>query len=103
MALFGSGYDSDGDPSVKIGHYFYCVDIETGAVLRSFPIDEGSKEPVSPFGIQNTLPGSPAVVDVEHDAFFLAGDLDHFIFVRPDYGSRADVVVKDLAEVDIAV
>jgi len=66
VAMFGSGYDNDGDPSVNIGHYFYCLDVETGAVIRSFDIKE-NHEPVSPFGIQNTLPGSPAVVDIEQD------------------------------------
>ena len=68
VALFGSGYDSDGDPTVDIGQYFYCVDIETGAVLKSFEIKDKT-EPVSPFGIQNTLPGSAATVDIEQDGF----------------------------------
>jgi hypothetical protein len=66
VALFGSGYDNDGDPAVNIGHYFYCVDIETGAILNSFEIKE-QHEPVSPFGIQNTLPGSPETVDINQD------------------------------------
>jgi Tfp pilus tip-associated adhesin PilY1 len=66
VALLGSGYDNDGDPSVNIGHYFYCVDIETGAILKSMEIKE-NKEPVSPFGIQNTLPGSPATADIDQD------------------------------------
>jgi hypothetical protein len=77
VAMFGSGYDNDGDPSTDIGHYFYCVDIETGAILNSFEIKE-QHEPVSPYGIQNTLPGSCETVDVDQDgiadsAFF--GDL----------------------------
>lgn len=66
VALFGSGYDNDGDPATKIGHYFYCVDIETGAILKSMEIKD-NKEPTSPFGIQNTLPGSCATVDVDQD------------------------------------
>jgi hypothetical protein len=66
VALFGSGYDNDGDPNTNIGHYFYCVDIETGAILNSFQIKE-SPEPASPFGIQNTLPGSPETVDITQD------------------------------------
>ena len=69
VALFGSGYDNDGDPSTNIGHYFYCVDIETGAILNSFEIaaQPKSKEPVSPFGIQNTLPGSCETADIDKD------------------------------------
>ncbi len=66
VALFGSGYDTDGDPANEIGHYFYCVDIETGAMLNSFEIKE-QHEPASPFGIQNTLPGSCETVDFEQD------------------------------------
>jgi hypothetical protein len=77
VAMFGSGYDNDGDPSTNIGHYFYCVDIETGAILNSFEIKE-QHEPVSPFGIQNTLPGSCETIDVDQngtaDAVFF-GDL----------------------------
>ncbi len=66
VAMFGSGYDTDGDPSTDIGQYFYCVDIETGAILNSFEIKE-NHEPASPFGIQNTLPGSCETVDSEQD------------------------------------
>ncbi len=64
VAMFGSGYDTDGDPGTNIGQYFYCVDIETGAILNSFEIKE-NHEPASPFGIQNTLPGSCETVDFE--------------------------------------
>jgi hypothetical protein len=68
VVFFGSGYDNDGDPGVNIGHYFYAVDVETGQALRSFEIVE-NPEPVSPFGIQNTLPGSPEIADIEPDGY----------------------------------
>ena len=68
VAFFGSGYDNDLDPTVDIGHYFYAVDIETGNIIGSYEIVE-NREPVSPFGIQNTLPGSPALADVDRDGY----------------------------------
>jgi PilY1 beta-propeller domain len=118
VALFGSGYDNDGDPSVNVGNYFYCVDIETGAILRSFDIKE-SKEPVSPFGIQNTLPGSPSVVDIDQDgladaAYFgdlkgrvwkinLTGDATGWnpaVIYRDPYGYP--IITKPAVYVDVA-
>lgn len=68
VVFFGSGYDNDNDPREKIGHYFYVVDVETGSLIKSFEIAE-RREPTSPFGIQNTLPGSPAVVDKDDNGF----------------------------------
>ena len=71
VVFFGSGYDNDGDPTENIGHYFYAVDVENGAILKSFEIiaQPRSKEPVSPFGIQNTLPGSPEIADKDGDGY----------------------------------
>lgn len=66
VVFFGSGYDND--PTETVGHYFYAVDVETGQLISSFEIAE-SGEPASPFGIQNTLPGSPAIVDKDNDGF----------------------------------
>ncbi len=68
VVFFGSGYDSDGDPSVNIGDYFYAVDVQTGQLLRQFAIAETPKK-VSPFGIQNTLPGSAEIGDVDADGY----------------------------------
>jgi len=58
VAFFGSGYDSD--TGRVLGNHFYAVDVENGALIKDMEISE-KKEPVSPFGIQNTLPGSPAL------------------------------------------
>ncbi len=66
VAFFGSGYDTDGDPSVNLGNHFYCVDIENGAVLYNDEIRK-NPEPASPFGIQDTIPGSPALADTNND------------------------------------
>lgn len=77
VVFFGSGYDNDGDPTEDIGHYFYCVDVETGNMLGSWEIRE-NREPASPFGIQNTLPGSPETADENSDGyadFVYFGDL----------------------------
>jgi outer membrane protein assembly factor BamB len=77
VVFFGSGYDNDGDPGDVIGHYFYCVDVEDGELLGSWEIKE-TPEPTSPFGIQNTLPGSPETADLNNDGyadFVYFGDL----------------------------
>ena len=92
VAFFGSGYDSDSDPSVDIGHYFYAVDVGTGQTLRTFEIVENS-EPVSPFGIQNTLPGSPDLADIEGDGYVDAvyfGDLIGRVWKIDLTGAPAD-------------
>jgi hypothetical protein len=56
VAFFGSGYDND--PDRVLGNHFYAVDVENGTLIKDMAISE-TPEPVSPFGIQNTLPGSP--------------------------------------------
>jgi len=67
VVFFGSGYDNDNDPKEAIGHYFYVVDVATGELLRSFKI--GRDGETSPYGIQNTLPGSPETVDINNDSY----------------------------------
>jgi hypothetical protein len=75
IAFFGSGYDND--PDGTVGNTFYAVDVQTGSLIRAFAMVE-SPEPASPFGIQNTLPGSPSEVDSDRDGYINAvyiGDL----------------------------
>jgi hypothetical protein len=75
IAFFGSGYDND--PDDIVGNYFYAVDAQTGSLIRAFAMVKGG-EPASPFGIQNTLPGSPSEVDSDRDGYIDAvyiGDL----------------------------
>lgn len=75
IVFFGSGYDNDADEIV--GNYFYAVDVETGSLIRAFEMVEPG-EHASPFGIQNTLPGSPSIIDSDRDGFIDAvyiGDL----------------------------
>jgi Tfp pilus tip-associated adhesin PilY1 len=66
VAFFGSGYDTDGDVDAILGNHFYCVSIEDGTVLYNGEIKK-NPEPASPFGIQNTLPGAPALADTTND------------------------------------
>jgi len=66
VAFFGSGYDNDLDE--EIGNYFYVVDVENGTIIESFEISE-NPEPDSPFGIQNTIPASPAIGDYDEDGY----------------------------------
>jgi hypothetical protein len=75
IAFFGSGYDND--PDATVGNYFYAVDVETGSLIRAFEMVEPG-EHASPFGIQNTLPGSPSEIDSNRDGYIDAvyiGDL----------------------------
>lgn len=74
IAFFGSGYDND--PDATVGNYFYAVDVQTGSLIRAFAMVQGGEH--SPFGIQNTLPGSPSEVDSDRDGYINAvyiGDL----------------------------
>jgi hypothetical protein len=76
VAFMGSGYDT-WDPSERAGNYFYAVDIATGQILKSFEIKENG-EPASPFGIVNTVPGSPNGADNDRDGsieYVYFGDL----------------------------
>ena len=67
VAFFGSGYDTE-NPAEEIGNYFYAVGVEAGTLIKSFKITE-DPEPDSPFGIQNTIPASPALVDKDSDGY----------------------------------
>jgi hypothetical protein len=74
VAFFGSGYDNN--TTEVVGNRFYAVDIETGLALATLELSEPSES--SPFGIQNTLPGAPAAVDLNNDGYVdivLIGDL----------------------------
>jgi len=65
-AFFGSGYDNDTGSTV--GHYFYAVDIETGASFWNYETFEEDTSGSFP-NIQNTIPGSPSSIDVDQDGF----------------------------------
>ncbi len=76
VAFMGSGYDT-WDPTEPAGNYVYAVDIATGQILKSFEIKENG-EPASPFGIVNTVPGSPNGADNDRDGeteYIYFGDL----------------------------
>jgi hypothetical protein len=63
VAFFGSGYDNN--TTEIVGNRLYAVDIETGEAVKTMELSEHHES--SPFGIQNTLPGAPAVVDLDSD------------------------------------
>lgn len=63
VAFFGSGYDSE-DPMTDVGNYFYVVDVESGEIIDSIGISDTAE---NPYNIQNTLPSSPAIADVDRD------------------------------------
>ncbi len=65
VAFFGSGYDNN--TTEVVGNRLYAVDIETGQALKTMELSENHES--SPFGIQNTLPGAPAAVDLTNDGY----------------------------------
>ncbi len=65
VAFFGSGYDNN--TTEVVGNRLYAVDIETGQALATMELSENHES--SPFGIQNTLPGGPAAVDLTNDGY----------------------------------
>lgn len=65
VAFFGSGYDNN--TTEVVGNRLYAVDIETGEALATMELREHHES--SPFGIQNTLPGAPAAVDLTNDGY----------------------------------
>jgi len=74
VAFFGSGYDNN--TTEVVGNRLYTVSIETGEALKTIELSENHES--SPFGIQNTLPGEPALVDLNNDGYvdvLFIGDL----------------------------
>ena len=114
-AFVGSGYDND---SVEVvGNFLYALDVETGLPVAS--IDLWKNKEASPYGIQNTLPGSPAIVDIDNDGFIdnvyigdLLGRLWRIkttdvpanwvgeIFYRDPYGNP--IITKPAVQVNLA-
>jgi len=76
VAFVGSGYDNSDDN--VLGNVLYAIDLEGGSIFWTFTADEVDTSAVLP-NIQNTMPGSPAVVDVDRNGFadrVYIGDLD---------------------------
>lgn len=78
-AFMGSGYDNYDDD--VIGNRFYAVDLETGSIFWMF--NAGEVDTIAERGfswnIQNTIPGSPSIVDKNNSGYadcVYFGDLD---------------------------
>lgn len=65
VAFTGSGYDND--ISLTIGDWFYAVDLEIGEAFWLFNAPEEDTSSVHGWNIQNVIPGSPSIVDVDQD------------------------------------
>ncbi|MCP2519108.1 PilC/PilY family type IV pilus protein [SCandidatus Aminicenantes bacterium Aminicenantia_JdfR_composite] len=80
VAFVGSGYDNDDDPRNYIGNYFYAIDIEDGwHYFWRFEAPEVDTTAENGFNIQNTIPGSPSIIDINSDGYadrVYVGDLD---------------------------
>lgn len=84
VAFIGSGYDNDPDPGVVLGNVFYAVELSNGSIFWSFSADEVDTSDAARSGakytnIQNTVPGSPALIDTDRDGYVervFIGDLD---------------------------
>lgn len=77
VAFMGSGYDNNG--AEVAGNRFYVIDLSTGEEEWGFDVDEVDTTAALGWNIPNTLPGSPAGVDVDQnglaDSVYIA-DLD---------------------------
>ncbi len=82
VAFMGSGYDNNPDQGIILGNVFYAVDLETAAIFWSFAapeVDTSASPANNNLNIQNTMPGSPALVDNNYDGYadrVYIGDLD---------------------------
>jgi hypothetical protein len=84
VAFVGSGYDNNPDPGAVLGNVFYAVDLADGGIFWTFAADEVDTSDPARTGdqypnIQNTLPSSPAHVDINRDGYVdrvYIGDLD---------------------------
>ena len=115
-AFFGSGYykeDTTPPPKKKkdIGNYFYGINIEEGwHYFWKFKAPDIDTTPKNGFNIQNAIPGSPSVIDIDRDGYIdrvYVGDLDGRIWKvdvsvefkkRPGPGKRewkAEVIYED--------
>jgi hypothetical protein len=78
VGFVGSGYDNNPDPGAILGNIFYAIDLEEGSIFWTYAANE--VDTTAKFAnIQNTMPGSPDVVDVNRDGFadrVYIGDLD---------------------------
>ena len=67
LAFMGSGYDNS--PSEVVGNVFYAVDAETGEYFWAFYAPEVDTTGASGWNIPNTIPGSPAIIDIDQDGY----------------------------------
>ena len=101
VAFMGSGYDT-WDADQVSGNVFYGVNVATGAIVRSIALKTGGQDPVSPFGIVNSVPGSVNIADSNKDGieeYAYVGDLLGRMW-RIDLSSglnqwKADVIFTD--------
>ncbi len=96
VGFMGSGYDNNPDAGVVLGNVFYALDLADGSIFWTFDADEvDTSDPVRTndqfSNIQNTLPGSPASVDIDRNGYMdrvYIGDLDGRIWkvdVSPEF------------------
>lgn len=102
VAFVGSGYDND--PDNVVGNKFYAIDIETGQSFWSFTAPNVNTSASYP-DIQNTIPGSPSIVDMNKNGYadrVYVGDLDGRIWkidVSPEWKNKnswtAEIIYED--------
>jgi Tfp pilus tip-associated adhesin PilY1 len=95
----GSGYDNNPEPGVVLGNVFYAVDLGDASVFWTFTADEVDTSAVFT-NIQNTMPGSPSLIDNNRDGFadrVYIGDLDGRVW-KVDIGSAFETAGSWAAE-----
>lgn len=71
LAFFGSGYNNLENAPDRVGRSVYAIDAVTGEQLKRWDFDDLATESSNPSTIDNTVPGTPELVDLDDD-----GDVD---------------------------
>jgi len=94
VAFVGSGYDNN--PDQRTGNYFYALDLETGEQFWFFNTMEVDTSLLLGWDIENTIPCSPSIVDIDQDGYIdrvYFGDLDGRLWrvdVSPEFRKSKD-------------
>jgi len=93
VVFMGSGYDNE--PTKVVGNRFYALYAESGETFWGFNITEVDTTASLGWNIPNTLPASPAVVDIDQDGYadrVYIPDLDGRVWkvnVKPNWVNSA--------------
>jgi type IV pilus assembly protein PilY1 len=97
VAIFGGGWSKSGE--VRVGSYLYVINMENAQIIKKFLVPDKTEDPtVDPypdpdFDNLNDLPGDPAVVDRDDDAYadiIYIGDMQGRVWKANLYDDNPD-------------